>query len=72
MVTVILWHLISEILFASLQFKFAQCHTWVMKKVAKHKKKMLNIFCIVYKVRESNRPSVSTVSIQESLSHYIM
>ena len=27
----------SEVLFSSLQFKFAQCHTWVMKKVVKHK-----------------------------------
>ena len=36
----------SEVLFSSLQCKFAQCHTWVMKKVAKHKKR-LNIFCIV-------------------------
>ena len=36
----------SEVLF-SLQFKFAQCHTWVMKKVVKHNK-LLNIYCIVY------------------------
>ena len=37
----------SEVLFSSLQFKFAQCHTWMMKKVVKHKK-LLNKFCIVY------------------------
>ena len=35
----------SEVLFSSLQFKFAQCHTWVTmshlgdEKIAKHKKK---------------------------------
>ena len=25
------WYLMPEVLFSSLQFKFAQCHTWVMK-----------------------------------------
>ena len=28
----------SEILLSSLQLKFAQCHTWVMKIIAKHTK----------------------------------
>ena len=28
MVTVISWYLMSEVWFSSLQFKFAQCHTW--------------------------------------------
>ena len=38
MVIVISWYLMSEVLFSSLQFKFAQCHTWVKKKKVKHKK----------------------------------
>ena len=39
----------SQVLFSSFQFKFAQYFTWVMNNIAKHtKKKMLNIFCIVY------------------------
>ena len=33
-----------EVLFSSLQFKFAQCHTWVMKKKNAKHKKMLNRF----------------------------
>ena len=37
----------SELLFSSLQFKFAQCQTWMVKEVVKHKK-LLNIFCTVY------------------------
>ena len=37
----------SEILFSSLQFEFAQSQTWVMKHTAKHKI-LLNIVCIVY------------------------
>ena len=39
----------SQVPFSSLQFKFGQCYTQVMKpiKMAKHKK-MLNKFCIVY------------------------
>ena len=38
----------SEVLFSSFQFKFAQCHTWVMKKKLQNVKKLLNIFGIVY------------------------
>ena len=33
----------SQLQFSSLQFKFAQCCTWVMAKNAKHKK-LLNLF----------------------------
>ena len=45
MVTVMSWYLMSEVLFSSLQFKFAQCHTWVMKKKnAKHKQKIARYF----------------------------
>ena len=41
------WYLMFQVLFSSFQFKFAQCYTWAMKNIAKHKK-LLNIFCIVY------------------------
>ena len=41
MIPVISWHLMSQVLFSSLQFKFGQCYTCVMKK--KKKKKKLNI-----------------------------
>ena len=37
----------STVEFSSLQFKVAQCYTWVLKKIAKHKK-LLNIFSMVY------------------------
>ena len=53
MVTVISWYLMSEVLFSSLQFKFAQCYTWVMKKM-QYIKKLLNIFCIVYLKKRCN------------------
>ena len=43
------WYLMSQVLFSSFQFKFAQYYTWVMKNIAKHTK-LLNIFCIVYKL----------------------
>ena len=38
----------SQILFSSLQFKFAQWHTEVMKKKKAKHKESLNMFCIVY------------------------
>ena len=28
----------SHVQFSSIQFKFAQCYTWMMKKIVKHKK----------------------------------
>ena len=31
-------YLMSQVLFSSFQFKFAQYYTWVMKNIAKHKK----------------------------------
>ena len=39
MVIVISWYLMPEILLSSLQLRFAQCYTWVMKINAKKKKK---------------------------------
>ena len=38
MFSVISSYLMSQVLFSSLQFWFAQCYTWVVKKIAKHEK----------------------------------
>ena len=43
----------AETLFSSLQLKFAQCHTWVMKIIAKHKKNAQYILHSIFTQRKS-------------------
>ena len=40
----------SEVLFFSLQFKCAQCHTWVTKQIAKHKRNAKYILHNIYQM----------------------
>ena len=47
------WYIMSQVLFSSFQFKFAQYNTWVMKNIAKHKKIDKYILHSIYKTYPS-------------------
>ena len=43
MAPLLLWYSISKVLFSSFHLKFSQYYTWVMKNIAKQKKKKCSI-----------------------------